>query len=84
MQQHDPAQSDDLRAAPTLALLCARGLTEREASVALYFAQGFSLGKVAETLCITKSTAQSHIKGAYRKLGIHTKDELIECLRSMR
>ena len=80
----DPAQSDDLRTAPTLALLCARGLTEREASVALYFAQGFSLGKVAETLCITKSTAQSHIKGAYRKLGIHTKDELIECLRSMR
>lgn len=73
----------DVQSSSILARLHAHGLTEREASVAVRFAQGFSLGKVAEELCITKSTAQSHIKGAYRKLGIHAKDELIEYLRTM-
>lgn len=43
--------------------------------------RGLSLGKVAEELCITKSTAQSHIKNAYRKLDVHSRDELIERLR---
>ena len=57
--------------------LRAAGLTEREAEVALLFAQGFSIGNVAERLGIERSTAQSHSKAIYRKLGIHTKDELI-------
>lgn len=57
--------------------LYAAGLTEREAEVALLFAQGFSIGNVAERLGIERSTAQSHSKAIYRKLGIHTKDELI-------
>lgn len=58
-------------------VLFAAGLTEREAEVALLFAQGFSIGNVAERLGIERSTAQSHSKAIYRKLGIHTKDELI-------
>lgn len=53
------------------------GLTPREAEVALLFSQGFSIGGVAERLGMGKSTAQSHSKAIYRKLGIHTKDELI-------
>lgn len=57
--------------------LAAKGLTPREAEVALLFAQGFSIGGVAERLGMGKSTAQSHSKAIYRKLGIHTKDELI-------
>lgn len=55
-------------------------LTYREASVVALYAHGYSLGKVAEELGITKSTAQSHVKNAYRKLGVHSKDELIERL----
>mgnify|MGYP000396782421 CR=1 FL=1 len=43
----------------------------------MLFAQGFSIGSVAEKLGIERSTAQSHSKAVYRKLGIHTKDELI-------
>ncbi len=56
-------------------------LTPREAAVVALYSQGLSLGKVAEELCITKSTAQSHIKNAYRKLDVHSRDELIERLR---
>ncbi len=57
------------------------GLTEREAQVAVLFAEGFSLGAVAERLGMGKSTAQSHSKAIYRKCGIHTKDELIAIVR---
>lgn len=57
------------------------GLTEREAQVAVLFAEGFSLGAVAERLGMGKSTAQSHSKAIYRKCAIHTKDELIAIVR---
>lgn len=55
-------------------------LTEREATVARLYARGYTLQKVADELHITKSTAQSHIKHVYRKLGVHSRDELIELL----
>ena len=42
------------------------------------FSQGNSLRKVAETMFISTSTAQSHVKSVYRKLGIHSKQELID------
>lgn len=67
-----PSVSEDL------ALSCK--LTSREIEVATLFAQGHSLKKVASLLFISTSTAQSHIKSAYRKLGVHSKDELIEKL----
>lgn len=55
-------------------------LTSREAEVASLFAQGHSMKKVASLLFISMSTAQSHIKSAYRKLDVHSKDELIDKL----
>ena len=38
---------------------------------------GYSLTKVADELFISKSTAQTHAKSIYRKLDIHSKNELI-------
>ncbi|WP_140396423.1 helix-turn-helix transcriptional regulator [Gordonibacter sp. An230] len=55
-----------------------RGLTAREVEVMERFSQGNSLRKVAETMFISTSTAQSHVKSVYRKLGIHSKQELID------
>ena len=54
------------------------GLTPSEALVAVRYAHGYSLAKVAEELDMTKAAAQSYIRGAYRKLDVHTKDELID------
>lgn len=54
------------------------GLTEREVEVMIGFSQGNSLRKVAESLFIFMSTAQTHVKSLYRKLGIHSKQELID------
>ena len=44
----------------------------------MLFASGYSLGRVAEELEITKGTAQGYSRSAYRKAGIHSKDELID------
>lgn len=55
-------------------------LTAREVEVIRLFAQGHSMKKVASLLFISPSTAQSHIKSGYRKLDIHSKDELIELI----
>lgn len=53
------------------------GLTPREALVAVRYAHGYSLKKVSDELDITNGSAQSYMRSVYRKLGIHTKDELI-------
>lgn len=53
-------------------------LTEREVEVMIGFSQGNSLRKVADSLFISMSTAQTHVKSLYRKLGIHSKQELID------
>jgi len=55
-------------------------LTEREAEVASLFARGHSVKKVASLLFISTSTVQSHMKSVYRKLGVHSRDELKEKL----
>lgn len=52
-------------------------LTQREVEVIQLFSQGYSLTKVADELFISKSTAQTHAKSIYRKLDIHSKNELI-------
>ncbi len=46
----------------------ARGLTAREATVAMLYSRGYSLSKVAEELGVSTSSAQTSIKNAYRKL----------------
>lgn len=61
----------------------AYGLTCREAQVAMLFARGYSLGHVSEELGIAKSTAQGYIKASYRKLDIHSKDELLDLIADM-
>lgn len=59
-------------------------LANHEIAVMELYAQGLTIGRVAQNLGLTKSTAQSYVKSAYRKLGIHSKDELIEYLKTGR
>ena len=73
-----PVAQPDIDSVVGDALVDTRGLTPSEALVAVRYAHGYSLAKVAEELDMTKAAAQSHIRGAYRKLDVHTKDELID------
>lgn len=59
-------------------------LTPRESTVALLYARGYSLSKVAEELGVSTSSAQTSIKSVYRKLGVHSKDELIVSVEELR
>ena len=57
-----------------------KGLTPREAQVAVQLARGRTAGAIASDLGISENTAWAHIKHAYAKLGVHGKQELIELI----
>ncbi len=55
-------------------------LTERESEVLGYLLQGRSSRRIQEELFISESTANTHIRHIYRKLGVHSKQELLDVL----
>lgn len=68
-------------------LRCARlavavGLTQREQDVLYYLSMGHSAKKVAETLFVSYETVRTHTTNLYRKLGVHSKQELIDLVNS--
>ncbi len=54
------------------------GLTEREGEVMLLICQGRSKGYIAESLCISENTVRSHARHLYAKLGVHSKQDLLD------
>ncbi len=59
-------------------------ITPREFDVVVYTYRGYSARKIAETLLVSESTVKAHLSHCYRKLGIHTKQELIALVDSYR
>ncbi|MEC4184152.1 helix-turn-helix transcriptional regulator [Adlercreutzia sp. R21] len=55
-------------------------LTERETDVLGLLAQGYSSKKIQQTLTIAQGTVNSHVRNIYQKLGVHSRDELIELI----
>ena len=53
-------------------------LTARETEVALLTAQGFSCAYIADKLIVSNSTVRYHQQNAYRKLNVHSRNDLIE------
>lgn len=58
------------------------GLTEREYDVLLLLAKGNTLKGVAEKLLVSESTVKSHRSHVYQKLGIKSRQSLINMLES--
>lgn len=54
-----------------------RELTPREAEVVLLLAEGAESGEIAARLGIRPSTLRGYVKSIYRKLGVHSKSELV-------
>jgi DNA-binding CsgD family transcriptional regulator len=69
---------DETRKAACENIASRRALTQREADVLLLISQGHSLKKVADSLFISVSTAQSHVKSLYRKTDRHSRQEIID------
>lgn len=54
------------------------GLSEREQEVLELLAQGRSIPYIVKLLGVSTSTAKTHARHIYQKLGIHTKQELLD------
>ena len=54
------------------------GLTDRERQILGYLAVGRSLPYIRDELVLSKNTVDTHAKNLYRKLGIHSRQELID------
>jgi DNA-binding CsgD family transcriptional regulator len=66
-----PGASTPLLQAPT-----APALTPREHQVAQLAARGLTSDQIAQRLVISARTAESHLYHVFRKIGVHTRDEL--------
>lgn len=55
----------------------AHGLTRREVEVVRLICLGRSKGYIAESLSVTENTVRGYAKNAYRKLGIHSRQDLL-------
>ena len=56
-------------------------LTRRERDVLDLLAMGRSVPYISEALFVSKNTVESHVKAIYRKVGVHSRQELITCLQ---
>ncbi len=53
------------------------GLSMREQEVFFLLAKGHNAAFITEKLCVSKSTAKTHINHIYKKMDIHTQQELL-------
>lgn len=58
------------------------GLSEREMQVAEYIYRGYSAKRTAEALYLSEATVNSHTRNLYRKLAIHSKQDLIRIVEN--
>lgn len=55
-------------------------LSERESEILEYMSRGYSPTYIAKTLVISVSTARSHVRNIYRKVGIGSREELLQLI----
>lgn len=59
------------------------GISAREAEIMELFAGGRSANWIAEELVISKNTVRSHLRSIYTKLDVHTRQELLDFLKTV-
>ena len=58
------------------------GLSEREGEIMIMFAKGRNLAYIQDKLFISKSTVSTHRQHIYKKLGIHSQQELLDLVQA--
>lgn len=58
-------------------------LTQREAEISIPLSQGRSTAYIAATLYLSDNTVRTYVKNIYAKMGIHSKQDLIDFMRAM-
>lgn len=68
---------ESTRFAVSQELAKANALTERERCVLELLSRGYTVKRIADELCVSENTVRAHTKAIYRKIGCHSKQELI-------
>ena len=63
-------------------LACFYGLTKRETEILGLYARGRDINFVCQALDLSRNTVKGHAKNLYVKMGVHSKQELIDCLEA--
>lgn len=71
-------QADPSPEEAALTALSEYGLTKRELEVFELLSQGRNIPYIRDALYISRNTVDSHVKSIYRKLDIHSRQELID------
>ena len=58
------------------------GLTQRESDILVYLVAGRTKPWIAEKLVISENTVGTHVRHIYQKAGVHSRQELLDCLFS--
>ena len=58
------------------------GLTERETVVLELVSLGYTVARMAQERGVSENTVRTHTKGLYRKLDVHSKQEVIELVET--
>ena len=53
-------------------------LSRREREVAALVARGYSVAAISRKLFISENTVRGHTKNIYRKLDVHSKQQLVD------
>lgn len=75
-----PGQDDDEKASIAKKLSAEFALTPREVDVVLILAKGRNKERAAEELHLARETVKTHAANVYRKLAIHSQQELIDLI----
>lgn len=59
------------------------GLSDREAQIVREFASGRSARYLAEWYMLSEHTVKTHLRRAYTKVGVHSRQELIDAIEEM-
>ncbi len=77
----DESEEEDKRHQTCLALANQNGLTKRELDILAYLSLGYSAKRIGEVLFISERTVQTHTRNIYRKLDVHTRQDVIDLFR---
>ena len=72
----------DLRHDACRAIAAQATLTEMEALVLEFVSMGYTVARIAQERGVTENTVRTHTKGLYRKLDVHSKQEVIELVEA--
>ena len=56
-------------------------LTDRETEVLTCLSEGWSIPAAARRLMVSQDTVRTHVKHIYAKIGIHSRDDLVEIIK---